>query len=181
MSTLYWMSLVVGGGLALLSLFGDLFHFDMPDFHTDVDAWHILSLRTGIYFLFAFGAAGLLLGVTGQGTWAAFAGASIAGAAAGAISSFAFRYLRNSESGGVPADASLVGLPARVVLALQAGGTGKIVVNRGGRDIELLASAYGESNPAVETWTDVVIVEVSAGVAQVTPYSSAPGLPPSEA
>jgi hypothetical protein len=177
MATLYWLSLVVGGGLLLLSAFGDLFHLDTPDVHTDADAWHILSLRTANYFLFAFGAAGLLLGLAGQGTLGALAGASVAGAAAGAISAFAFRYLRGHESGDVPADTSLVGLAGRVVLPLQRGGTGKIVVSRAGREIELLAGAYDTApDEAVETWTEVVVVEVSVGVALVTPYPGALGL-----
>lgn len=181
MATLYWLSLVVGGGLVLLSELGDLLHLDLPDFHTDTAAWHILSLRTGIYFLFAFGAAGLLLGLVGQGTVTTLVGASVAGVVSGAISSFVFRYLRGHQSGDVPTDTSLVGLQGRVVLPLQAGGTGKVVVTRAGREIELLASAYDTpAGVAVEKWTEVVVVEVSAGVALVTPYSSPPELPPAE-
>jgi hypothetical protein len=181
MATLYWLSLVVGGGLALLSLFGDLLHFDMSDFHADTDAWHILSLRTGTYFLFAFGATGLLAGATGAGAITAFVGAAFAGGTAAALSTAVFRYLRRSESGGVPEDSSLVGLAGRVVLPLSAGGTGKVVVTRGGREIELLARPFdGAPETPVETWTDVVVVEVSSGTALVTPYGDAPQLPPAE-
>lgn len=177
MATLYWLSLVVGGGLALLSLFGDLLHLDMPDFHPDVGAWHILSLRAGTYFLFAFGATGLLLGASGAGGSTAFVGASFAGVVGAAMSMAVFRYLRSSESGGVPTDESLVGLSGHVVLPLTAGGTGKVVVSRGGREIELLARAFDAgSGPPVETWTEVVIVEVTAGTAFVTPFSDAPQL-----
>jgi hypothetical protein len=181
MATLYWLSLVVGGGLVLLSVFGDLLHLDMPDFHTDADAWHILSLRTATYSLFGFGAAGLLLGLAGHGAVATLAGAAAAGAAAGTISSLALRYVRGHQSGDVPDDASLVGLPGRVVLPLQRGGTGKIVVTRAGRELELLASAFDTpSDEAVETWSEIVVVEVSEGIALVTPYPSGPGLPSGE-
>jgi hypothetical protein len=179
MITLYWLALVVGGGLALLSLFGDLVHLDMHDVAADVGAWHILSLRTATYFLFAFGAAGLLVSASGGGGQIALLGASVAGGMSAALSAAAFRYLRRSESGGVPADASLVGLPGRVVLPLRDGGTGKIVVSRGGRDIELLARAFDvATGPPIETWTEVVVVEVAAGTALVTPFSDAPQLPP---
>jgi hypothetical protein len=174
MATLYWLSLIVGGGLALLSLFGDLLHLDMPDFHADSDAWHVLSLRSGTYLLFAFGATGLLLSAAGVGALPAFVAASFAGVAAGAISTGVFRYLRRSESGDMPEDTSLVGLPGRVVLPLREGGTGKVIVTRAGREIELLAQAFdGGSGAPVETWTDVVIVEVAAGTVLVTPYADA--------
>jgi hypothetical protein len=47
-------------------------------------------------------------------------------------------------------------------------------VSRAGRDLELLARAFeAEPGVPVETWTDVVIVEVTAGTALVTPYSDA--------
>jgi len=181
MTTLYWLSLVVGGGLVLLAEFGDLLHLDLPDFNTDAGAWHILSLRTGIYGLFAFGVTGLLLGWVGEGALTAFAGASVAGLASGAISGFVFRYLRGHQSGEVPADDSLIGLAGRVILPLQRGGTGKILVSRSGREIELLAGAFDVApDEPVETWTSVVVVEVSAGVALVTPYASPPELPPGE-
>jgi hypothetical protein len=174
MATLYWLSLIVGGGLALLSLFGDLLHLELPDFEVDTDAWHVLSLRSGMYLLLAFGATGLLLSASGVGALLAFIAAAFAGAAAAAISSAVFRYLRRSDSGDMPADASLVGLAGRVVLPIQRDGTGKVVVSRAGRDLELLARAFeAEPGVPVETWTDVVIVEVTAGTALVTPYSDA--------
>lgn len=179
MATLYWLSLVVGGGLVLLSVFGDLLHVDLPDFPSDTDAWHVLSLRSATYFLFAFGATGLL--ASGGGAVAALLAASFAGVAASALSSAVFRYLRGTESGEVPEDASLVGLAGRVVLPLREGGTGKVVVSRGGRDLELLARPFDvEPGTPVESWTEVVIVEVAAGTALVAPYSDAPRLPASE-
>jgi hypothetical protein len=180
MATLYWLSLVVGGGLVLLSVFGDLLHVDLPDFPSDADAWHVLSLRGATYFLFAFGATGLLASGAGAGT--ALVAASFAGVAAAALSSAVFRYLQGTESGGVPDDASLVGLAGRVVLPLQEGGTGKVVVSRGGREVELLARPFdAEPGSAVESWTEVVIVDVDGGTALVAPYSDAPRLPASEA
>jgi len=172
MATLYWLSLIVGGGLALLSIFGDLLEFDSAD--VDADAWHVLSLRTGTYLLFAFGATGLLLRAAGVGALWGFLAASFAGAVGAAMSVAVFRYLRRSDSGDMPEDASLVGLPGRVVLPIQDGGTGKVIVSRAGRELELLARAFDtESAAPVETWTEVVIVEVTAGTALVTPYSDA--------
>jgi hypothetical protein len=77
MTTLFWLALVLGGGLALLSLLGDFLGFDhggdvsgdvggdvggdLAGGHLDHDAAHILSLRSATYFLFAFGAVGVLL------------------------------------------------------------------------------------------------------------------------
>lgn len=70
MSFLFWLALVVGGGLFLLSLFGavlgvhdhgaEAFHSDVHA-HGDTEWGRIFSLRNATYFLFAFGAVGVLL------------------------------------------------------------------------------------------------------------------------
>ena len=67
MSALYWFALVVGAGLLLLSLVGDLFgdHGDgagADGHHGDAEGMKILSMRNATYFLFGFGGAGILLG-----------------------------------------------------------------------------------------------------------------------
>ena len=85
MNALYWFALVVGAGMFLVSLAGDLFgHADINvdtdvdmdvDLSMDADAdvhvegsghgdaadFKILSVRNATYFMFAFGVAGVLL------------------------------------------------------------------------------------------------------------------------
>src|SRR5687768_17432107 len=73
MITLFWFALVLGGGLALFSLVGDFFDGDAGEGTTDHlhiehegadSSWQLFSLRTLTYFLFAFGAVGVLLHYT---------------------------------------------------------------------------------------------------------------------
>jgi hypothetical protein len=178
-TSLYWLALVLGGGLALLSLIGGSLEHHVEHDMPDPDAWHILSLRSATYFLFAFGAVGLLTQAAGSATIVSLAAAlftaSIATIASGAV----FRYLRRSSSGSaVMADSTLVGLTGSVVLPLRRNGGGKIVVRRSGRDIELMARPYEDGDEDPEQWDQVMVVEVTGGTALVTPYPSLPQLPP---
>lgn len=183
MSMLYWFALVVGAGLLLLSLFGDFFgdDIDLPD---DVDAgdahghgFDIFSIRNATYFLFAFGAAGLLVGRATGNTLLTLSVATVLGMAGGGISAVAFGWLRRTESGGLVRDAGWGGRTGHVVLPLSAEGTGKIRVTHGGREHELLARPFERGAESPEQWRSVLIVELENGVALVTPYTGALGSP----
>jgi hypothetical protein len=174
MLTLFWLALVLGGGLALFSVLGDFFESGgVDDVHLEHDAvdahWQLLSLRTATYFLFAFGAVGVLVhSVAGGSGFIALAAALFTGIVAAVASASLFGYLRQSNSGEMEGDASYEGLPARVVLPLR-GGRGKIMVTRGGRDLELMAECFDDDPLQPETWKDVVIVEIRGGTALVSP------------
>jgi hypothetical protein len=175
--TLYWLALVLGGGLGLLSLIGGSIELQIDHEVADPDAWHILSMRSATYFLFAFGAVGLLTHAAGTGSvWSLMA--ALFTAFVSAFSSAAlFRYLNRTSSGAVPSDASLVGLTGAVVLPLRRGVGGKIVVYRAGREIELMARPFEDDAADSENWDQVVVVEVSGGTALVTPYPDLHRLP----
>ncbi len=180
MLTLFWFALVLGGGLALFSLAGDFFDSDTGDGlgadhlhveHDGADAhWQLFSLRTLTYFLFAFGAVGVLIQYTsgGDSPIVALAGATFTGVVAALASGALFRYVRQTNSGTMEADSSFEGLPARVLLPLR-GGRGKIMVERGGREIELMAQCFEADAVSPETWKQVVVVEIRGGTALVSP------------
>ncbi|HSJ13760.1 MAG TPA: hypothetical protein VK939_05060 [Longimicrobiales bacterium] len=173
MTLLFWIALVLGGGLALLSMLGDVFGdvFGHPaEGDIDHDGLHIISLRSGTYFLFAFGAVGVLLDWAWDGrlTLMAMLAALATGAGAALFSAYVFRWVRRTDSGAMPDDRTLTGLAGEVVLPLRQG-SGKIVVRRGGREYELMARPFGEAESA-ETWTRVVVVDVVDGTALVSPY-----------
>ncbi|MDH5589563.1 MAG: hypothetical protein OEZ65_00155 [Gemmatimonadota bacterium] len=190
MLSIYVFSLVLGGGLLLLSLFGDAVgdgldgdlgvDIDLDadldvDLDTDVDtgpglAPKLFSLRMFTYMLFGFGAVGEVL------SWVGFdpagittIGLSAMGAvAAGVMVQTVFRYLDATDSGAHPGEGSLVGLAGRVTIPITAASPGSIVVHRGDRRLTLRALPYeGESDPG--GWHSVVIVEMDRGVARVTP------------
>jgi membrane protein implicated in regulation of membrane protease activity len=178
MATLFWAALVLGAGLALFSLAGDIFGGDADvetgdalDSGYDAGAFHILTVRNLTYFLMGFGAVGVLLGWLRPGTPPAFTAgiAAATGLLCAAVSALAFGYLRRTASGQMPDDRSLVGLVGNVVLPL-VGDAGKIVVQRGGREIELLARPLDGAAENSETWTSVLVVEIRDGIAYVAPY-----------
>jgi hypothetical protein len=178
MLTLYLFALVVGGGLLAFSLIGG--HDHGGDLHGDVgdhalgNAFHFLSLRTLTYFLFVFGGVGAVLTWSWKGWMAPLVLllAAAAGVGIGALVSFAFKYLRQTDSGDRHSEDSFVGLPARVTLPIPAGGMGKVLVHRGDRTFELLARPHDGSAPT-SGWKSVVVVEMNRGVALVAPLDPA--------
>lgn len=186
MTFFYWLALVLGGGLFAISLAGELFGTHGP-FHSvsDLDAgahpddfqWgKLFSLRNLTYFLFAFGAAGVLLRLTWDGDRVLLtaAAATATGVAAWLLSATLFGYLRSSESGERQSDRTLVGRVGQVTLPILQGRTGKVLITRSGQTHELVAKAMDAEEPAQDSWSSVVIVEVRDGIVLVAPYSEEP-------
>ena len=177
MTTLYWLALVLGGGLGLLSVIGGSIEMHVDHEVADPDAWHLLSMRSATYFLFAFGAVGLLTQAAGTSGIVSLAASLFTGGVAAVSSAALFRYLSRTSSGEVHSDASLVGLTGAVVLPLRREGGGKIVVCRAGREIELMARPFEDDGTDPEAWEQVMVVEVSGGTALVAPYPDLHQLP----
>lgn len=198
MTTLFWLALVLGGGLALLSLLGDFLGFDhggdvsadvggdvggdLAAGHADHDAAHILSLRSATYFLLAFGAVGVLLNWAWEGrmSLATLLFSAGTGFAASTFSVKLFRWVARSSSGEMPHDTSLIGLSGQMVLPLKEGG-GKVLVARAGREHELMARPFEPDAAGAEQWHNVIVVDVVDGTALVSPLddqSSEALLPP---
>ena len=178
MDFLFWLALIIGGGLFLLSLAGDMFGVDGHEahaFHGDVDTdWgRIFSLRNATYFLFAFGAVGVLLNLAwgGDRDVVAFAFAAATGLLAWGISYVAFNYVRRTDSSRWLGDELLIGRVGEVSLPIMKGGTGKIVVSKAGQTQELLAKPLDDDAPDPETWNSVIVIEVRDGVAIVEPFT----------
>lgn len=172
MLTLYLFALLVGGGLLAFSLLGG---DDGANAHHDAlsgdNPLQFLSLRTLTYFLFVFGGVGAVL----SWAWISAAApvvlllAAAAGVGVGTLASLTFRYLRRTDSGMLESEDSFVGLAGRVMVPVQRGGVGKILVQRGDRAYELLARAFDSTDADPGAWTSVVIVEMSHGTALVSP------------
>jgi membrane protein implicated in regulation of membrane protease activity len=180
MNTYYWFALIVGAGLLLFSLLGDADSGDGADgagdgHDADPHGMRILSMRTATYFLFAFGATGVLAGLTRADALATAIVSLGGGLLSGGLSAVAFRWLKQSQSGALEADDSLVGRVGRVILPLSENGTGKIEIQRSGREIELLARPFDKQPRTPEAWTTVVIIDVEGGTALVSPYNESLG------
>ncbi len=187
MSALYWFALIIGAGLLLLSVFGDIFghghgidsaHGGDLDAsghpHGDIEWFRILSMRNATYFLFAFGATGLLLGwvMGGERPFLTALLAGLLGVVGGGISAVVFGWVGRTESGYLEDDAGWIGRIGQVVLPLSAEGTGKIMVSRSGRDHELLARPFDRVPESPDRWRSVVIVELENGIALVAPNTA---------
>jgi hypothetical protein len=181
MLTLYWLALILGGGLALFSLIGDFTGTDADYGGLDHDlghggighdgadtGWQLFSLRTATYFLFGFGATGVLVRLASGGPIITAAAALFTGVAAAFTSASVFRYLRRTSSGEMQGDTSFEGLQATVTLPFR-NRRGKIEVVRGGREIELMAECYDDDAQNSDSWREVVIIEVRGGTARVSP------------
>lgn len=190
MESVFWFALVLGGGLLVISLLGGVFEgMDMEldadldadlgaDMGTDVDthghgAGHSVveafSVRNLTYFLFGFGATGVLLGWTGVGLPLTLAASGGVGVIAAALSAVAFRWLRTTDSGeGLP-DESFEGTTGRVLLPMREGAPGLVVVRRGKREYELHAEPLEPGAPGADEWSQVIVVEMKDGTARVMP------------
>jgi hypothetical protein len=184
MLAVYLFSLILGGGFLLLSVLGGEGEVDVDvDIDVDVDtgdvggdgadAARLLSFRTVVYALFAFGGTGVLLdrvGITGAPALAtSLATGAVAGIGVGGL----FAWLGRTESGDVPGDETLVGRPARVTLPLSRQRPGTVVVERGGRRISLRALPHATAEGDPEAWRHVVVIDVDGGVVLVAPADDA--------
>ena len=192
MNSLYWFAFVVGVGMFLFSLAADIFgDADVDGGDIDVDAdvdvdveadadhdagaegtdFRILSVRNATYFLFAFGVTGVLMTwLSGGGQPLLTAAVSVAlGITGAAISTLAFGWIRRTESGELPTDRGWIGLTGVVTLPLTAHGTGKIQVERQGREHELLARPFDDGRADPGGWVRVTILDMQQGVALVAP------------
>lgn len=181
MLTAYIACFGAAGALLALSLLGDFLDGDADvsaGLDVDVDgvagaASTILSLRTAVYALFGFGAAGTALHFlwdgSRPGTTALAAGG--AGLASGALVGAVFRYLKKTEAGVVEGEAKFAGLAGQVSLEIRPDSPGLVQVERGGRRIRMrarLGDACAGEEPLKEGRA-VVVVDVEDGVAVVSP------------
>ena len=190
----YMFSLVLGGGFLALSLFGDFLGGGADAAEADLDldmdgdsdfggeATKILSLRTIVYALFAFGATGAVLHLLwdGQhaGLTALFAGGG--GVTCGAFVSTVFSYLKK-DAGALESEQSFVGMTGKVTLPIGPGSPGAVMIQRGETrhrlrarvDDTLLGPAASASSAStfLAEGQSVVVVDMDHGVAAVAPVT----------
>lgn len=178
MFQVYLFCLILFGGLAALSVFGDFLETDVGDLDLDagsdldldvgsdldVDAGvdvdadlegytaaeKIFSIRGGLYSLFGFGLTGTLLTLAGaEASSPLTVGLSAGtGLAAGWLVTRLIRWLRSGEAGRHPGDVTFEGRLGRVTLALGPGTPGRVRVRRGERTHELRALPHPSSPEA---------------------------------
>lgn len=199
METVYLVCLIVAGGLALLSAFGDFLDvgvdgdaafdvdFDLDlDFDTDADfagvsgthletgaapAASIFSLRALVFAVFGFGASGTLLTALGASpaSLVTLALSVGAGLCVGVSVGALLAYLKRSDTHARPGDEGFRGLTGRVILPLGAESPGQVVVRRGQREHTVRALPHPAAHSEPAGWKRVMIVEMKSGIAYVGP------------
>lgn len=155
----------------------------------DVDVGHmgagalVLGLfkpRNIIFFMTAFGLTGTLLTLIGNPQGATLGFALAMGGGAGLLTHAIFLWLRRSESGvDAVSEREIEGRAARVVLALAPGRPGRISCLIGDREQYVTARLAADITRPLEAGSEVVVLRVEDGVAEVIPFD-APELPPAE-
>jgi hypothetical protein len=142
----------------------------------DHDTSHLMSkvfsIRTLFYSLFGFGAVGTLLTFLWSGNPLVTAGFALSsGMVSGALIHAVFGYVQGSESGMVQSEAGYAGCQGRVILPIRGTSPGRVVVERGGRRVELRALPHSSSADQGDpgAWRTVFVVEMERGVARVVP------------
>ncbi len=174
MFTAYVFCLVLGGGLAALSVMSDVLDFGGPDFDVDLDldldldfdfdagvdidaggldadggggAWgKFFSVYWILYFMLGFGLTGTLLTSFMRDGFAATLPLAIGtGLLSGTFAARFVRYLKSSGSGVIVGDQSWKGLTGLVTLPLGGGSPGKVKLLKGQRAHVLRALPHGST------------------------------------
>ena len=176
----YIFCLVVGGGFLALSLFGDFLEAD-ADIDADVDLnvgdagdfAKLFSLRSIVYALFGFGAAGTVLHLVWGGASPALTAivAGVTGLTTGVLVGAAFGFLKRGSSGAMLGEQSFVGLTGEVSLEITSASPGSIRVLRGDRRHGIRARLDASCPPdrVLSPGQSVVVVGMESGIATVVP------------
>lgn len=175
MTSLYWICLLVGGGVVVMQLLATLVGLegeapDDVDGHPDIsEGLHLFSVRAlsaGVAF---FGVGGLTARSVGLPMWVGVPLALVSGVLAAVGVAVLMSGMRRLESDQTLQLSHSVGKLGEVYLSIpgQLGGEGKIVLTLQGRTVELSAVTRED---AIPTGTRVLIIDtVNASTAVVVP------------
>jgi membrane protein implicated in regulation of membrane protease activity len=169
----YLLAFVVGGGLLFVQLVSGghdaVVGGHSPDVQHHGAGPGVLSIRSALYGVFAFGFVGAALHIPGI-TSARAAGALAVGSGVAAMlaAGFTFSRLDSAEASGAAYLAEAKGRRARVLLPCSPERPGKIRLELGGQQVDMQATSEG---PPIPAGTEVVVIDVREDVARVAPAS----------
>lgn len=194
MFQIYLFCLILAGGLAVLSAFGDLLDLDGGgvdldagvdldggvDLDADVDPaadsgfdWaRVLSLRGLLYAVFGFGLAGSLqvwLLDAAPASPFTLATSVVAGLGLGWITDRLVDVVRGVSTPDRVGDEGFEGCMGRMLVPIRDESPGRVRVLRGGRTYDVRALPHGRPESDPSEWTGVIVVEVREGFALVVP------------
>ena len=176
MLTLYLLSLVLGGLLVGVSIFGG------GDLDADVEidtageaagegvtaAARFLSLRNAVFFVAFFGLTGTLLTLIGMPDLVTPVFAVTTGVIAATALHHVMEHLERNETGRLPGTGELEGSSARVVIDIDTARAGKVAVRHHGQIEQIVARSHPDAEAGrFGHGEEVVIVQVVDGIAWV--------------
>ena len=181
MDAVYWISLIVGGVVVTLSMFGggdtDMdADVDMDaDLGVDVDAdiaagaglVDLLSLRTVFLFAAFFGLTGVLLSLTGLNEVARLVTSLALGGAIGMGGNLVIKRVGYSHVSSTVTAADLQGRTGSVLVPFEGADAGKIAVYSKGQRLQLMARGFEEVSEDFGLGDEVVVVRMDGAVAEV--------------
>jgi len=192
MDSVYLISLIVGGFFVLLSVFGagesdsDVemdadfdhdFDFDADhDFDTDfsVDAGFgigvvdLLSIRALFLFTAFFGLTGVILGLMGSSEPRTAILSATTGLLIGIGGNFIIKRFAYEHVSSQVSDADIQGRTARVLLPFKGSEKGKILVQAGGKRLQITARLFESIDmEEVQNGDEVVVVRMTGRIAEV--------------
>ena len=168
MTGLYLFAAAAGVPLVLWFMFSGGEDGGGPDDGIAGVMFRRLPLSTIALVAATFGVCGLVLTAAGTGGGSTLVGATLAGAVAGALNGALFGYLRRSESTTEVDDKQLAGKIGRVVVPVAGDRRGRIAISVGGQEINLSAHAVPGGPVELGVGSQVLVVEVHNGIAEVT-------------
>jgi membrane protein implicated in regulation of membrane protease activity len=166
----YAIALVLGGGIVVVQMLsGGDHHIGHAD--AALDAHHaptgpgILSTRSVLFAVFAFGLVGFTLHVLRLASAGAVLGLALAsGALAGLVTGLAFRALGHEGASGQAAFHDAKGQRAKVLVPCARAQRGKIRARIKGQLVDMMATT---DEPQIAAGREVVIVDIKGDVAHV--------------
>lgn len=155
------------------------------DIHVGHDTPGLLVLglfrpRNLIFCLTAFGLTGTLLTVTGNPPNSTLTLSLVMGGGAWLLTYGVFTWLRRTDMGvDAVSEGEIEGRAARVVLPLSPGEPGRIACIVADRELYLTARLAPEVVQPLEAGSEVVILRIEGGVAEIIPFDALE-LPPGE-
>jgi len=169
----YLLALVVGGGLLFVQMLSGG-HESVAGHSADVQHHGagpgLVSIRSTVYGLFAFGFVGAALHILRITAPPAALGLALAsGVGATLAAGFTFSRLGSVEASGAASLEQARGRRGRVLIECARERPGKIRVELGGQQVDVKAVTDG---PTIAAGAEVVVVEVRDDVARVAPAGS---------
>ncbi len=181
MDTIYWISLIVGGFFVLLSMFGGADSDADADFDGDLEAdldaeadlgagpglIDLFSLRALFLFAAFFGLCGVLLPIADVGEVVRLVASLAVGGMVGMGGNYVIKRVGYSHVSSAVTSADLKGSSGSVLIPFDSTDTGKIVVTRKGRRLQLVARSFEDVEEQFTLGDEVVVVRVIGAIAEV--------------